>query len=217
MCKQITIIKAITATGNQMSSKGFTEQKLNLTIALCAVLISIASFYATYIQASAAEQQVKAMTLPLLQYTPSNLTAVTHEPVVSFAIKNGGVGPALIKSLSFSYKKEKNLTFQEFLNTCCESELLKFTKVAYATMDVSKGGNITSTVVNTILPAQEEVHFYKLFRGEFTSDLWLKVNNERFELGVEICYCSLLDNCYLTDGRGNNKAIEVCPVIIAKR
>ena len=64
-----------------MSSKGFTEQKLNLTLALCAVLISLASFYATYIQASAAEQQVKAMTLPLLQYATSNVEEVTHQPV----------------------------------------------------------------------------------------------------------------------------------------
>ncbi len=200
-----------------MSSKGFTEQKLNLTLALCAVLISIASFYATYIQASAAEQQVKAMTLPLLQYGTSNLAAVTHEPVISFTIKNGGVGPALIKSFSFRYKEEMNLTFNKFLHSCCENELLQFHKNAYAALDVSKGGNITSSVVNTILPAQEEVSFYRLYQGELTAELWKKLNNERFELEVEVCYCSLLDNCYLTNGKGDNKAIEVCPVVIEKR
>ena len=36
--------------------KSFTTERLNLIFALCAVLISGASFYATYLQASAAEK-----------------------------------------------------------------------------------------------------------------------------------------------------------------
>ena len=83
-------------------------------------------------------------------------------------------------------------------------------------MDVSKGGNITSSVINTILPAQEEINFYKLYRGEFSTELWSKLNNERFELVADICYCSLLDDCYTTQGRGNVTSIDECPLLLAK-
>ena len=47
-------------------SNGISSQRLNLILALCAILISAASFYATYLQADSAEKQVKAMTLPLI-------------------------------------------------------------------------------------------------------------------------------------------------------
>ncbi len=43
----------------------FTNERLNLFLALCAIIISAASFYATYLQASAAERQVKSRNLAM--------------------------------------------------------------------------------------------------------------------------------------------------------
>jgi len=50
----------------------FTNERLNLFLALCAIIISAASFYATYLQASAAERQVKAATWPWLEVMTGN-------------------------------------------------------------------------------------------------------------------------------------------------
>ena len=49
----------------------FTNERLNLFLALCAI-ISAASFYATYLQANAAERQVKAATWPWLEVMTGN-------------------------------------------------------------------------------------------------------------------------------------------------
>lgn len=203
-----------------MSDQGFTSQKLNLTLALCAILISIASFYATYIQASAAEQQVKAMTLPLLQFSTGNVNKETKESVLEFSITNNGVGPALLKSSIFRYKEQEHQHFSQFLKACCQTENKKFKQdraKSYLKQNTPKsylklGGEITRSMHNRILPAQEELIFYQLYNGELSSDLWKKLNDERFYLSMEMCYCSLLDECYITRAKGQVEPIDTCPV-----
>lgn len=194
-----------------MSSKGFTEQKLNLTLALCAVFISIASFYATYIQANAAEKQVKAMTLPLLQYGTGNVNSETKESVLSFTITNNGVGPALLKSSKFRYKEGEYQQFSQFLNACCQEEYQKF-KQNKPKMYLKLGSEITSSMHNRILPAQEELIFYQLYNGELSASFWQRLNDERSHLSMEMCYCSLLDECYITQARGIVVPVDSCPL-----
>ncbi|NQY48401.1 MAG: hypothetical protein HRT50_04745 [Colwellia sp.] len=194
-----------------MSDQGFTSQKLNLTLALCAILISIASFYATYLQANAAEKQVKAMTLPLLQFGTGNVNNETKESVLEFSITNNGVGPALLKSSNFRYKEQDYQRFSQFLDACCQVEYKKF-KQNKPKAHLKLGSEITSSIHNRILPAQEEHIFYRLYNGELSSELWQKLNDERSHLSVEMCYCSLLDECYLTKARGLVVPIEACPV-----
>ncbi len=197
-----------------MSTLRFSEQKLNLTLALCAVLISIASFYATYIQANAAEQQVKAMTLPLLQYDTGNVEAQTNEPVLSFSLTNGGVGPAIVKTVTYKYNGKSSTDFFDFLRDCCLKELKQFnsTPRKELELDLSKGGSVMSSVNNVVIPAQDKVEFYKLYNGELSEKLWSKLNVERRSLKVEACYCSLLDECYLTEEKGVIHSVEECKV-----
>lgn len=194
-----------------MSDSGFTSQKLNLTLALCAVLISIASFYATYLQASAAEKQVKAMTLPLLQYGTGNVDGETNEPVIIFNITNGGVGPALIKQVKFKYNGQTSNDFFDFMEDCCLKELKQFNSNSPMTLDLSEGGYVTSPTHNVILPAQDKLEFYKLYKGELSATLWSKLNKERRNLSVEICFCSLLDECYVTEKNGVVDPVAACP------
>jgi len=193
-----------------MSNSRFSEQKLNLTLAICAVLISVASFYATYIQANAAEQQVKAMTLPLLQYGTGNVDAETNEPVITFSLTNGGVGPAIVKSVTYKYHGKSSTDFFDYLSDCCLKELKQFNNNQPRNLGLSKGGYVTSSTYNVVVPAQDKIEFYKLYRGELSEALWSKLNVERKHLKVETCYCSLLDECYLTEKKGVVESVASC-------
>jgi hypothetical protein len=195
-----------------VSKSGFTEQKLNLTLAVCAVLISIASFYATYLQASATDKQVKAMTLPLLQYGSGNVDDESHKPVINFNITNGGVGPALIKQVRFKYNNQTSTNIFDFLNDCCSKEFNKLTSDSSKTSEFSQDSWVTSSLNNVILPAQDKLEFFKLYKGELSADLWDKLNVERRNLSVELCYCSLLDECYVTEKRGVVESVAACPI-----
>ncbi|MBL4942104.1 MAG: hypothetical protein JKY81_10620 [Colwellia sp.] len=192
--------------------QGISSQKLNLILAICAILISAASFYATYLQANAAEKQVKAMTLPLLQYVTGNASHNSKESVVAFNVTNGGVGPALIKSFNFFYKKKKYQTFEQFLQACCQKEYMEYQDKVAQGVTRAEGLFATRGVVNTILPSQESNTFYQLYLGEKSKEFWHKLDDERFNLGMEICYCSLLDECYSTQGKGVVEPVETCPV-----
>ena len=176
------------------------------------MLISVASFYATYLQASAAEKQVKAMTLPLLQYGTGNVDAETNESVITFSLTNGGVGPAIVKSVTYKYHGKSSTDFFDYLSDCCLKELNQFNNNPPMSLDLSKGGYVTSSTHNVVVPAQDKVEFYKLYKGELSEALWSKLNKERRNLKVEACYCSLLDECYLTENRGVVESVAACEI-----
>ena len=67
----------------------FAEKfNFEMLIAACAVLISIASFYATFLQANAAEKQVTAMTLPLMNFLTGNVHPDGTHPQITYVLAN---------------------------------------------------------------------------------------------------------------------------------
>ncbi|MCW8999769.1 MAG: hypothetical protein OQK04_13760, partial [Kangiellaceae bacterium] len=102
------------------------SSKLNFVIGICAMLISIASFYATYLQANSAEQQVKAMTYPLIQYRTGNYSVDLDESAISLSISNAGVGPATIKTVKYKYQDKYYSNLYQFLAACCDPEYSEF-------------------------------------------------------------------------------------------
>ena len=93
-----------TNAGSSGISMGLSTERLSLVLAICAILVSVASFYATYLQADSAKKQVKAMTLPLLQFHHGNYAEQDDKQRLTFGLKNAGVGPAIIKSVMLKYK-----------------------------------------------------------------------------------------------------------------
>lgn len=185
------------------------EQKLGMTIAVCAILISAASFYATYIQANAAEQQVKAMTYPLVQFTSGNYDTATKTQTLSLKLRNSGVGPALIKQVNFIYQGEVYETWNQYAEACCSVERKQLSNAKLGL----GWGELTSVTSNIVLPINESVNILSLNRHEQEHALWDKVNRLRWtDMTLNICYCSLLENCYQTDGKGMVQEVESCPV-----
>ncbi len=74
-------------------SNGISSERLNLILALCAILISAASFYATYLQADSAEKQVKAMTLPLIQFTSGSWDSGEKISKLTLGLKMRALAP----------------------------------------------------------------------------------------------------------------------------
>jgi hypothetical protein len=183
-------------------------EKLNFIIAVCAILISGASFYATYLQADAANKQVKAMTLPMIQYSHGNAYG-DDEKTITFSLKNAGIGPALLRSVEFIYQDNSYSGIFKVLTDCCSPMVSKFySKEKQAAGELP--GIITSPLVNTIIPGQEDMVFLKFKYAEDTKELWELLNDIRFDLGFKACYCSMLDECYTVNENAEIKAVQVC-------
>ncbi len=183
-------------------------EKLNFIIAVCAILISAASFYATYLQADAANKQVKAMTLPMIQYGHGNALG-DDERVINFSLKNAGVGPALLRSIEFSYQGKTYENIFQILHDCCAAVTKKYyTKEKQAANDLPQF--ITSPLRNNIIAGQDSHVFLKFKYAEQTKELWHLLNDIRFDFGFRACYCSMLDECYVVNDHAETHEIKAC-------
>lgn len=179
-----------------------TDKKFNveMLIAICAVLISVASFYATYLQANAAEKQVTAMTLPLMNFTFSNVDKETKDPIFTYTLSNKGVGPAKIETFFYKYKDKSYGTPKEYLESCCNDELSRFLELSREEENRNLPILITSDPQQQIVPSADEIQALRLTYHPISKDLWQALHTANKETSVEVCYCSLLDNCYWLNG-----------------
>ena len=194
-------------------SNGLSGQRLNFVIAVSAILISAASFYATYLQADAAEKQVRAMTLPLIQFEHGNYDTGADQAAISFTLKNAGVGPAVIRSVNFQYNDRSYASTNEFIQACCDATFKDYIKQSKAMPDltVAQGASINSVLVNSILPGQSDRTFFQLFKSDLSAELWEDLNHERWKLKLNICFCSLLEDCYTAEDGSVINEVKACP------
>jgi len=102
--------------------KFLNRERLNSNIALCAIMISSASFYDTYLQAKAANKQVKVMTMPVIEFTHGNYDDQEKKENIYLSLHNAGSGPAILKSITFNYNGVRHTTYTSFLTACCSKE-----------------------------------------------------------------------------------------------
>lgn len=203
---------------------GVTGEKLNLILAICAILISAASFYATYLQANSAERQVKAMTMPLLHFSHGNYDEVSNTKEINFTITNAGVGPAIIKQVRYYYMGQSYSSLADYLSACCADGVAAF-KASHQTrrkqtkqsldMAASQSVNwVSQPLDDVILPGQSEYEFQRLIRDDITGELWDQLNKERWKLALSICFCSMLDECYISEGSGTTRRSSSCRSVL---
>ena len=196
-----------------------TNERLNLFLALCAIIISAASFYATYWQANAAERQVKAATWPWLEGRTGNFDEEKNSQEITFYIKNSGSGPAIIKYVKFFHDEKSYSNVLKLIKDCCfdiyayEAQLNELQKES---TDINFfetfGWLYTGVSNNRLLASGAELNLFGFKKTGFNTTQWDKVNKQRMNIKTEICYCSLLEQCYLSDGRGDVKEIEQCDI-----
>lgn len=191
---------------SEVPLKESSKINMEMLIAVCAVLISIASFYATYLQANAAEKQVTAMTLPLMNFLTGNVHPEETHPQITYVLANKGVGPAKIETFLLKYKNSYFSSRKDYLNACCGSEYKAYKEQREKNQYPAGSGMITSDADQQIIPSGEEVYYLQLPRHEVNEPLYKKLDEVRGNTSVAVCYCSLLDNCYwLTE---NNQITE---------
>jgi len=151
--------------------------RLDLVIAMCALLISSLATVASFWQTVVVQKQLSAAVLPYLQIEG---TFSTDE--IKFAIQNVGVGPAIIKDAVLTDRGVPQRTlvseFRPFL-----SQLKRGTVLSVATSDIDPGEAIRAgdsiVVADFKAKGVRDVLVPQIARGDLV-----------------ICYCSILDQCW---------------------
>ncbi|HEY1938643.1 MAG TPA: hypothetical protein VGJ33_11970 [Candidatus Angelobacter sp.] len=175
----------------------------DLILAGSAIFISIVSLIVsihhgrTMEQLVAAnEKQVKASTLPILRYSTGNMS--DNVKMVHFQLRNGGTGPAIIEWLRLKWNGEAASGSQDLLERCCG----KLPKPRSVWIDTASG--------NT-LPARESLDFFSIRASDADPALYELLDRDaRFKVEAEACYCSVLEDCWLTDFKNQPREVKSC-------
>lgn len=208
----------------KQSKLHFSQDKVNLFLALCAIIISAASFYATFLQANAAEKQVKAATWPWMQFVSGNANMEKRSQEITFTLKNSGAGPALVKYLKYTYDEQDHYDVYDLISACCfdihayETALQELQKKSPKVNFFKEFGWITTSFAqNALVPPGDSLNLLAFEKTKYNEKFWQVLDKKRFSLKVEVCYCSLLENCYISNGKGDTQEVEMCPAIVASK
>jgi len=204
---------SVTAQGIDVQPRRTGRKSIDLVIATCAIFMSILSLMIAYNQARMMRQQVAATSWPLLQFVSGNTDEQTGKLTIVMEVRNAGVGPAIVKHFSIYYRNREYTNGFDLLVDCCQYRL--------KTLDPSvrqPGAPLTSPVEGTIIRAGESTTFFQIPLVPQNQSSWRLLDEARFKLKFDACYCSVLGECWSSDLAGvDPKPVKSCPSPRARR
>jgi len=183
---------------------------LDIIVGLSAVFISVMSLVVSIGHGATMERMVQqnermvaANTMPFLTWIGNQADPTTGARRETFVLSNGGVGPALIDWFQIRYKGVAYGTEAALLRACCAQGL--------SAQDMSNGVYY-SNVTGTMLPAREHTLPIDIAPGASPA-LMSVLDRARSDLSVSACYCSVLEECWITDfSQSRPRSVPECRV-----
>jgi hypothetical protein len=168
----------------------------DITVAVCILLVSVSSLIVAIVHSATLERMadanarlVEANSWPYLGYDTDNALG-PKQNTIDMKITNSGVGPAKIESVELKWSAKAQRNAEDFLRACC----------GYSA-DPSHSRLWTGSVTGRVLRAGETIAFITLFRTAGADPVWDRLDRARESsaLSVNVCYCSVFDECWIED------------------
>ena len=185
--------------------------KLDLLVGLCALATSVISIWLAISQGDDMERLVQAQSWPFLGFDSSNVQPNPQtgapEHVITLALENLGVGPAKIRSVEIRYDGKPIGGGRELLKACCDPLDPETAERASA-----EAPFVTSSTSGRVLRAGQRLELIRWPRGTLNAKRWDQFDQARFKLAMEVCYCSVFDECWRVANDSNDaKRTKTCP------
>lgn len=168
-------------------------------IGLPALIASLALAYFAFVQADATQKMQSGGVMPFVTFGTSNGDKEGNQDI-ALTLTNNGVGPAILGPIEIRYEGKPVNTPIDLLRTCCtqtETQALTFS---------------TSPSTGIAVRPGETIEFVSFPRTPASEQVWQTFNKERWKLKVRACYCSIFNDCWITEGmQGLPKAVNKCP------
>ena len=164
---------------------------LDVAFAIAILLVSVSSLIVAIVHSHTLERMadanvklVEANSWPFLAYSTGNRN--DEKPAISMGVDNNGIGPAKIESFVVTWNKRPQRNAAAFLKACCGH------------IHHLGDGMQYSVVQGQVLRAGARLNFLYFPRTSATAVAWDKLNSDRVSsrLDVNICYCSVFDECW---------------------
>jgi hypothetical protein len=174
---------------------------LDLIIAGSAILISVVSLMVSIHHGKVMEslvdantKMVEASTLPILDFGVSNADA-TGKSVITFTLANQGVGPAIVEWTDLRWRGKPITNMPAFMTECCGTP----------------NGWFTQNADGATLPAGREINMLTVPLTDLNRTMWGKLDQEGRHITARACYCSVLDECWVTNfGAERPQKVTTC-------
>jgi hypothetical protein len=168
-------------------------------IGLPALIASLALAWFAFVQADATQKMQTGGAMPFVTFGTSNADD-DGKANISLSLTNDGVGPAILGPIEIRYKGKAISSPTALLSACCTNG--DPTSLSFA----------TSPSTNVAVRPGESASFLRLPRTPANEAVWQAFNRERWKMSVRACYCSIFNDCWVTEGmQGLPKPVKQCP------
>jgi len=174
---------------------------LDITLGVSAVFISLMSLLLALQHGRAMEKMVEVSSWPYAIIGTSD-ERPDGSPRFAIEVVNRGVGPARIVTVEVWYAG--------VAQTDPKSLLRAMLKISDPNREIHV---LSSTVVDTVLPARDSVTVVEAER--LSPEDYLALSNESSKLHTRICFCSVFNECWVLERKGERfepEPVKVCPV-----
>ena len=183
------------------------RQWLDLTLALCAMFISVVSLIVAVRHGVTMDRLVAANSWPFLTYSTDNLDA-QGKSRIALKLINAGVGPARVETFEVWWQGQPVASADELLSRCCVAQ----PKGPLQPSDISALHMLLGLAAPNVLRAGDSQDFISMERTETNSEVWQRLDTARVNLRMRACYCSVFDECWVTDlVQTSVKEVHACP------
>lgn len=175
--------------------------------AICAIVVSVIALYVAWDQSQVMRAQQHASVWPIVN-SEISLDRNEEENFISFAVKNVGVGPAIIQQASLSVNGQSIKKYDELSDAIFDEVLSNKAGVVAANYLGVLGAGESRTALKLSWPRDEEhdaafVGLLRKFLGE-----------GKYNFNVELCYCSVFERCWINSENTLNRPqnVEKCEV-----
>jgi hypothetical protein len=170
---------------------------LDVVLGVSAVLISVISLFVAIHQSQVADKMVQADTWPYLDFAADYADDPGHEHI-SLTVLNSGVGPAKIESIEVTDDGTPLKNGRDLLRRCCTPRPVSY---------------LAATVPDRVLPPKETLLLFSTKPATLSAEEFAKLDAERAKIQARICYCSVLDKCWMRDTTQRRaQEVDSCPV-----
>ncbi|MDB5685500.1 MAG: hypothetical protein JWR77_89 [Rhizorhabdus sp.] len=165
---------------------------VDLVIALSAITISVISFFVAVEHGRIEEKLVAASSWPFLTFETEKNGLETGGWTIYLRLKNSGVGPARVKWMRLNLDGHQIRDRGDLMSRCCGVPV--GTNEAQIPL-----GLFSENAPVGILPARDSVEVLTWRARPGNDAIMARLDGVRHRLRTEACYCSVLDECWISD------------------
>jgi hypothetical protein len=188
-------------------SRHWTESALSIF----AVIIAAISLWIAIDTERTNRQLVAEAAWPFVQVYTSG--GSDSQRPLSLNITNAGVGPAKIETLELFWKGKAFRNAAELLKDCCGYKAPQSNQLPVEDSPLS-----TSEVAGTVLRPGDNVSIVRYVLTPDNAATWAALRSQRVKISLRTCYCSVFEECWLTQLRElgdrqnlNPTSVKSCP------